>query len=87
MIVMYFIHRFWRLVPLLGGTIAFYACILPRIRAGPGEVINREPNELSDVELCRKYWWRNILFIHNFFQEFKAVRIKITISFPYQISI
>lgn len=75
MVAMYFIHRFWRLVPLLAATITFYATILPRIRDGPGMVMNREYGNVGpDIELCRKYWWRNLLFIHNFFKEFESVK-------------
>ncbi|XP_073983636.1 nose resistant to fluoxetine protein 6-like isoform X2 [Rhodnius prolixus] len=55
--------RILRLIPTLGGLILFCTFILPHLGSGPQWplVVNHH------AELCKQYWWRNILFIHNYF--------------------
>nr|XP_014275443.2 nose resistant to fluoxetine protein 6 [Halyomorpha halys] len=55
--------RVMRLVPTMAGLILFCTFILPHLGSGPQWplVVNHH------AELCKQYWWRNILFIHNYF--------------------
>ncbi|BES97491.1 NRF [Nesidiocoris tenuis] len=55
--------RLMRLMPTLGGLILFCTFILPHMGSGPQWplVVNHH------AELCKQYWWRNMLFIHNYF--------------------
>ncbi|KAF6203729.1 hypothetical protein GE061_002063 [Apolygus lucorum] len=55
--------RLLRLMPTLGGLILFCTFILPHLGSGPQWplVVNHH------AELCKKYWWRNMMFIHNYF--------------------
>ncbi|CAD5122887.1 DgyrCDS11287 [Dimorphilus gyrociliatus] len=69
-ILLFFLHRIWRLTPFLAATIIFYSTILPRLRTGPIEMSYRRKagNGLGDFGLCKTYWWRNILYINNLFK-------------------
>ncbi|KAK9503636.1 hypothetical protein O3M35_010156 [Rhynocoris fuscipes] len=55
--------RVMRLIPTLVGLILFCTFILPHLGSGPQWplVVNHH------AELCKQYWWRNVLFIHNYF--------------------
>jgi hypothetical protein len=54
---------FDRLVPNLVALILFCIFILPWVGTGP--LWNQLLKHLSDV--CKNTWWRNLLFIHNYF--------------------
>lgn len=58
-----YIGRFLRIVPTLGALILFATYILPHLNTGPqwNLVINEH------ATICKSYWWRNLLFIHNYF--------------------
>lgn len=83
-----YIGRFMRIVPTFGALILFCTYILPIIGSGPqwNLVVNQH------AENCKQYWWRNLLFIHNYYgfdkmvrncrlQSFCSVFIKCFISF------
>lgn len=55
--------RFIRIVPTLGALILFCTFILPRMDSGPqwNLVVTRHAG------ICKQHWWRNLLFIHNYF--------------------
>ncbi|KAK0172238.1 hypothetical protein PV328_005583 [Microctonus aethiopoides] len=57
-----YISRFFRLVPTLIALILFCTYIVPQLGSGPmwNLVINHH------AENCKKCWWRNLLFIHNY---------------------
>lgn len=55
--------RLFRIVPTLGALILFCTFVLPWLNAGPQW--NLVVTEHADN--CKKYWWRNMLFIHNYF--------------------
>lgn len=57
------ISRIFRLSPNLMAVILFATWIFPNINWGPlwPQVVT------THSELCRKYFWRNMFFIHNFF--------------------
>ncbi|VVC30375.1 Nose resistant-to-fluoxetine protein, N-terminal,Acyltransferase 3 [Cinara cedri] len=58
-----FMSRFVRLVPTMGAIILFCTLILPNLGSGPQW--NLVVKHHSDI--CQKNWWRNFLFIHNYF--------------------
>lgn len=55
--------RFIRIVPTLGALILFCTFILPHMDSGPqwNLVVTRHAG------ICKQHWWRNLLFIHNYF--------------------
>ncbi|KAF6216345.1 hypothetical protein GE061_000686 [Apolygus lucorum] len=57
------ISRYWRLVPNLLTVIVFCTCVLPYMNSGPQWNVVVRKHAL----LCQSSWWRNLLFIHNFF--------------------
>lgn len=58
-----YISRLMRIVPTLVALIAFCTFILPYMSTGPlwNLVVTQHAN------ICKQYWWRNLLFIHNYF--------------------
>ncbi|CAD7077419.1 unnamed protein product [Hermetia illucens] len=58
-----YVGRMLRIVPTLSALIIFCTYILPNMGSGPQW--NLVVGHHSD--LCKKYWWRNLLFIHNYF--------------------
>ncbi|XP_017782884.1 PREDICTED: nose resistant to fluoxetine protein 6-like [Nicrophorus vespilloides] len=55
--------RLFRIVPTLGALILFCTFVLPFIGSGPmwNLVITHHSH------ICKKNWWRNLMFIHNYF--------------------
>ncbi|XP_055682910.1 nose resistant to fluoxetine protein 6-like [Lutzomyia longipalpis] len=62
-VVQEYAGRFLRLVPTLGALILFCTFILPLLGTGPqwNLVIT------THADICKTTWWRNLLFIHNYF--------------------
>ncbi|XP_014245510.1 O-acyltransferase like protein [Cimex lectularius] len=58
-----FLSRFMRLLPTLGALILFCTFILPYLGSGPQWPLVIEHH----ATLCKQYWWRNMLLIHNYF--------------------
>ncbi|XP_075155470.1 drop dead [Haematobia irritans] len=58
-----YISRFIRIVPPLAALILFCTFILPMMGSGPqwNLVVGHH------ADICKKHWWRNLLFIHNYF--------------------
>ncbi|KAF7391343.1 hypothetical protein HZH66_009823 [Vespula vulgaris] len=58
-----YLSRFLRLVPTLGALILFCTYIMPYLGSGPqwNLVVTQHAN------ICKQTWWRNFLFIHNYF--------------------
>jgi peptidoglycan/LPS O-acetylase OafA/YrhL len=58
-----FAGRYLRIMPSLAFLIVFCTFILPLLGEGP-----QWPLVVTHhSEICQKYWWRNLLFIHNWF--------------------
>ncbi|XP_052873828.1 nose resistant to fluoxetine protein 6 [Anopheles cruzii] len=55
--------RLLRIVPPLGALILFCTFVLPFLSDGP--LWNLVVTNHGDI--CKRYWWRNLLFIHNYF--------------------
>ncbi|XP_066254847.1 nose resistant to fluoxetine protein 6-like [Euwallacea similis] len=62
-IIQEYISRLYRIVPTLAALIGFCTFVLPWLNDGPmwNLVVTHHSN------ICKKYWWRNLLFIHNYF--------------------
>lgn len=62
-IVQEYVTRFSRIVPPLAALVLFCTFILPELGSGPlwNIVIGH------NAALCKVNWWRNFLFIHNYF--------------------
>ncbi|KAG5878798.1 hypothetical protein JTB14_026062 [Gonioctena quinquepunctata] len=58
-----YVSRLFRIVPTFAALIAFCTFILPWINNGP--LWNLVVTQHSDI--CKKNWWRNLLFVHNYF--------------------
>lgn len=58
-----YVSRYFRIMPSLAFLIIFCTFILPLLSSGP--YWNLVVNHHSD--LCKQNWWRNLLFIHNWF--------------------
>ncbi|XP_050308684.1 O-acyltransferase like protein-like [Anthonomus grandis grandis] len=58
-----YISRLYRIVPTFAALIAFCTFILPWLAEGP--MWNLVVTHHSDI--CKKNWWRNLMFIHNYF--------------------
>lgn len=56
-------NRYIRLVPSLAALIMFCTFVLPWLGSGP--MWNLVIKSHSDI--CKQHWWRNLLFIHNWF--------------------
>ncbi|KAG8034620.1 hypothetical protein G9C98_007696 [Cotesia typhae] len=58
-----YLSRLLRLVPTLGALILFCTFVMPYIGLGPqwNLVVTHH------AEICKRTWWRNLLFIHNYF--------------------
>ncbi|XP_060519002.1 O-acyltransferase like protein-like [Cylas formicarius] len=58
-----YVSRLYRIVPTFAALIAFCTFILPWLDDGP--MWNSVVTHHSDI--CKRHWWRNLLFIHNYF--------------------
>ncbi|XP_014475148.1 PREDICTED: nose resistant to fluoxetine protein 6 [Dinoponera quadriceps] len=58
-----YFSRLLRIVPTLGALVLFCTHVLPYLSSGPqwNLVVNHH------ADICKKTWWRNFLFIHNYF--------------------
>uniref|UniRef100_A0A915A9M1 Acyltransferase 3 domain-containing protein n=1 Tax=Parascaris univalens TaxID=6257 RepID=A0A915A9M1_PARUN len=61
--ILFYVHRILRISPPYFFFIGFYTVMYPYFTNGPTELTAGA----SEVEYCKKYWWRNILYINNFF--------------------
>ncbi|GIY47848.1 nose resistant to fluoxetine protein 6 [Caerostris darwini] len=61
-VILYIIHRIWRIYPLYL-VVLLFTCLIYPIGYGPlwYDTISKF------VEPCHKYWWRNLLFINNLY--------------------
>lgn len=62
-IVQEYFSRFLRIVPPLAALVLFSTFVLPELGSGPQW--NLVVNQHADI--CKRNWWRNFLFIHNYF--------------------
>ncbi|KAK7096532.1 nose resistant to fluoxetine protein 6-like isoform X2 [Littorina saxatilis] len=59
--ILYYVHRIWRLTPLYGGILAFYIGVSPYLKEGPYQDVAGVDAETN----CRHYWYYNILYVNN----------------------
>uniref|UniRef100_A0A915AML5 Nose resistant-to-fluoxetine protein N-terminal domain-containing protein n=1 Tax=Parascaris univalens TaxID=6257 RepID=A0A915AML5_PARUN len=60
--VLYYLHRYLRLSPPYFLFIGVSAAIQNHLTRGPMQLAF-----IFDQEACRKYWWRNVLYINNLY--------------------
>eukprot|EP00057_Strongylocentrotus_purpuratus_P034139 XP_794070.3 PREDICTED: nose resistant to fluoxetine protein 6 [Strongylocentrotus purpuratus] len=59
----FYFHRYWRLTPALGMTMLIWLHLKPYLGSGPiWQATVSDP-------YCSKYWWVNLLYINNFYQD------------------
>ena len=63
-IIMYYVHRYIRLTPLLAMVIAFICTLYVHLGDGP---FWSQTAEQGTPEVCRNNWWRNLLYVNNLF--------------------
>ncbi|UMM29228.1 hypothetical protein L5515_011695 [Caenorhabditis briggsae] len=61
--VIFYWHRIFRLTPAYLTFILFYATYGPLTDFGPNEIVQRQ-----DMENCKKYGWKNLLYINNIYE-------------------
>ncbi|EGT50737.1 hypothetical protein CAEBREN_01933 [Caenorhabditis brenneri] len=59
----FYLHRILRLTPAYLSFIVFYATYGPLTDFGPNEIVKRE-----DMDNCKKYGWKNLLYINNIYE-------------------
>ncbi|XP_013776461.1 O-acyltransferase like protein-like [Limulus polyphemus] len=62
--VYFYVHRFWRLTPTLMLLLAFDAVLWKHLGSGP-----YWPEEGTEGTKCSNYWWRNLLYINNMWNQ------------------
>jgi peptidoglycan/LPS O-acetylase OafA/YrhL len=70
----YFLHRYWRLTPLYLSVILYYAFISPYTITGPNSYSVYQPASQNSYEVCKKYWWTNLLYINNFYPNYGNIQ-------------
>lgn len=61
---LYYIHRYLRLSAPYFFFIGFFTIYYPYLSKGPTP---DSADGLSQTDTCRSYWWRNVLYINNYF--------------------
>lgn len=60
--MLFYVHRYWRMTPLMMAVIAFCAVLLPYCGDGP-----RWKESIATYDLtCKANWWINALYLQNF---------------------
>lgn len=67
-----YFHRWWRLTPVYLFVMMLYVYILPHGFTSPFKLLIAQ--EGNPTEYCKASWWANMLYINNFFPQFKKVQ-------------
>ena len=70
--IYYFLHRYWRLTPLYAFVIFFFAYLYIYLLQGPFRS-TLDPGFEQGFDVCKKYWWSNLLYINNFYPEYGSL--------------
>ena len=71
--IYYFLHRYWRLTPLYAFLLLFFMSMTVYLISGPFQWLATDPEHgmmTKSTELCRDYWWTNLLYVNNFYPEY-----------------
>ncbi|XP_037070378.1 nose resistant to fluoxetine protein 6-like [Pollicipes pollicipes] len=68
-IIMYYVHRYIRLTPVLAMTIGFVATLYVHLGDGPFWGKN---TVFGNPYICSKYWWKNLAYINNVYESEKT---------------
>lgn len=61
---MFYFHRFWRLTPAYMLLMMISICLSRYFGDGP-----LWPDQGIEVNYCKNTWWKNLLYINNFYSE------------------
>nr|XP_034301544.1 nose resistant to fluoxetine protein 6 isoform X4 [Crassostrea gigas] len=61
---MFYFHRFWRLTPAYMLLMMISICLSRYFEEGP-----LWPDQGIEVNYCKNTWWKNLLYINNFYSE------------------
>ncbi|CAI2350117.1 unnamed protein product [Caenorhabditis sp. 36 PRJEB53466] len=61
--LVFYLHRVLRLTPVYFTYLLFYTTYGPMTDFGPNEIVKRQ-----DMENCRYYGWKNLLYINNIYE-------------------
>ncbi|XP_046563545.1 nose resistant to fluoxetine protein 6-like [Haliotis rubra] len=62
--VLYYVHRYWRLTPVYMIVVMAYTGFMRHLAEGPLS----NADSLKDAENCRSNWWTNLLYINNIYK-------------------
>ncbi|KAF2887767.1 hypothetical protein ILUMI_18406, partial [Ignelater luminosus] len=62
-IIVYYIHRYLRLTPLVAVTIGFFLTLMKHCGSGP---VWPDAVNTNIIEACQTNWWKTLLYIQNF---------------------
>ncbi|KAK6731639.1 hypothetical protein RB195_007855 [Necator americanus] len=66
--IMFYVHRYLRLTPSMMFFIGFYTVVLPFVNGPYTAALTEYVGSIETrVEACEKNWWRNMLYINNFY--------------------
>ncbi|XP_060575994.1 nose resistant to fluoxetine protein 6-like [Ruditapes philippinarum] len=66
----YFIHRYWRLTPLYAFVLFYYAYVFSSTISGPLLFFLEAGNYQNTFDVCKTYWWTNLLYINNMYPNY-----------------
>lgn len=66
----YFLHRYWRLTPLYGFIILYYTYVFVNTISGPMTFMVRADAFKDTFDVCKTYWWTNLLYINNMYPNY-----------------
>ncbi|XP_071955724.1 nose resistant to fluoxetine protein 6-like [Antedon mediterranea] len=68
--LMFYVHRYLRLTPIYMLVIFMFTTLTPYFGTGAFYTFAFDPEPVgveSQVSLCQKYWWTNLLYINNLY--------------------
>lgn len=66
----YVLHRYWRLTPLYAYIILYNTYLSVPTISGPNRAFVDNPAYQSSIEVCKTYWWTNLLYINNMYPNY-----------------
>ncbi|KAL4237445.1 hypothetical protein ACF0H5_002162 [Mactra antiquata] len=65
--VYFVVHRYWRLTPVYLYVILYFAFIMAYTSTGPMSFLTSQGPYRDSMDVCKTYWWTNILYINNMY--------------------
>ena len=67
--IYYFLHRFWRLTPLYAFVLMIFTTLWMYMFTGPYSAIAKSPDGRKGIDVCKDYWWTNLIYINNYYPD------------------